>query len=225
VIPPVGEAKPNEVVFALIGRALGFEETEFHEGSEGLARRIVAAVEGPIAGERTLEGLRVAGRLGFDFPGPSPVQFSTVFPNTEGRKVRLFPPELGDGLYQYQEDPGTPEYPLALISPATSKTTSSTMGEYNLPEAFLEIHPEDAGPRRIADRDWVRIYNKLGEVEVRARLSARIRPGVVSLPKGMWRKAARNGRVATALVPDTITPVSGGACFNDARVQVARLPA
>jgi anaerobic selenocysteine-containing dehydrogenase len=223
VIAPLGEARPNEMVFAAIGRALGFDGPEFRDGTEELARQIVGAIEGPLAGERTLEGLRAAGRLGFDFPGPSPVQFSTVLPNTEGRKVRLFPPELGKDLYRYEEDPGTERHPLALISPATSKTTSSTMGEYNLPEALLEIHPEDAGPRRIADRDWVRIFNDLGEVQVRARLSERIRPGVVNLPKGIWRKATRNGRVATALVPDTVTRVSGGACFNDARVQVARL--
>ena len=33
-----------------------------------------------------------------------------------------------------------------------------------------------------------------------------------------------NGLTATALVPDTLTDIGGGACFNDARVEVTALP-
>jgi hypothetical protein len=45
----------------------------------------------------------------------------------------------------------------------------------------------------------------------------------VSLPKGIWRRNTRNGVTGTALVPDTLTDIAGGACFNDARVQVERM--
>lgn len=225
VIAPQGEAKPNEAVFALLGRALGLDGALFAEGSDDLARRIVEALEGPLAGERSLEGLRAAKRIGFEFPGGRPVQFRDAFPKTPDGKVRLFPEELGPGLYRYLEDPGSKDFPLALISPATSRTISSTLGEFNLPEAFLSIHPDDAGERGVAEGDWVRVFNRLGEVHVRARLSDRLLRGVVDLPKGIWRRATRNGAVGTALVPDSVTAVSGGACFNDARVQVARLEA
>ena len=44
--------------------------------------------------------------------------------------------------------------------------------------------------------------------------------GTVLLPKGLWRKHTANGYTGTALVPDTLTDLGGGACFNDARVQV-----
>ena len=50
-----------------------------------------------------------------------------------------------------------------------------------------------------------------------------IRPGTVSLPKGIWRRSTRNNATGTALVPDTLTDIGAGACFNDARVQVASL--
>jgi len=43
------------------------------------------------------------------------------------------------------------------------------------------------------------------------------------LPKGIWRRSMRNTSPGTALVPDTLTDLGGGACFNDARVQVASL--
>ena len=42
----------------------------------------------------------------------------------------------------------------------------------------------------------------------------------MSLPKGLWRRHTANGYTANALVPDTLTDLGGGACFNDARVQV-----
>ena len=67
----------------------------------------------------------------------------------------------------------------------------------------------------------MRVFNALGEVRCRARLSERIRPGVVSLPKGAWRRSFRSGTSATALVADELSEIGGGACFNDARVEVA----
>jgi hypothetical protein len=46
----------------------------------------------------------------------------------------------------------------------------------------------------------------------------------VSLPKGLWLRHTANGLTPNALVPDTLTDLGGGACFNDARVQVAVIP-
>jgi len=99
---------------------------------------------------------------------------------------------------------------------------SSTMGEFNYDELFAEISPVDAASRGLADGDTVRVFNELGEVVVRVKISSRIRPGVVSMNKGAWMKATKNGRTAAALCPQTVEPVAGGACYNDARVQVER---
>jgi anaerobic selenocysteine-containing dehydrogenase len=66
------------------------------------------------------------------------------------------------------------------------------------------------------------VHNDLGEVIVGLHLSGDLRPGVVSLPKGLWNRHTRNGAVSNALVPDWVSAVSGGACFNDARVEVSR---
>jgi hypothetical protein len=46
---------------------------------------------------------------------------------------------------------------------------------------------------------------------------------VVVLPKGLWSHNTRNGATSNALVPATLTDLAGGACFNDARVEVERL--
>jgi hypothetical protein len=49
-----------------------------------------------------------------------------------------------------------------------------------------------------------------------------MRPGVVELPKGLWSHNTDNGATACALAPDTLADLGGSACFNDARVDVAR---
>ena len=63
------------------------------------------------------------------------------------------------------------------------------------------MHPHDAAARGLADGDLVRIFNDLGEVHCTLSVSPTIRPGTVSLPKGLWRRSTRNGFTGTALVP------------------------
>jgi anaerobic selenocysteine-containing dehydrogenase len=82
----------------------------------------------------------------------------------------------------------------------------------------------DAGARGLADGDLVRVFNDLGEVHCTVLVTPLVPEGVVSLPKGIWRRSTRNGVTGTALVPDALTDLGGGACFNDARVQVSSLP-
>ena len=151
--------------------------------------------------------------------------FVDVFPNTPDRRVHLFPSALELsaplGLYRYQPDPGTDRYPLALISPASERTISSTLGELARPDVKLLMHPDDAQARGLEENDVVRIFNELGEVQCLLTVAPAIRPGTISLPKGIWRRSTRNNATGTALVPDTLTDIGDGACFNDARVQVA----
>jgi anaerobic selenocysteine-containing dehydrogenase len=150
-----------------------------------------------------------------------------VFPRTSDRKVHLCPQALDReaplGLYGFQSDPETTEYPLALISPASERTVSSTLGELDRPRVRLDLHPDDAAGRGIEDGDAVRIFNQLGEVRVHARVTPLVRRGTVSMPKGVWRRHTTNGLTSNALVADSLTDLGGGACFNDARVQVERL--
>ena len=157
----------------------------------------------------------------------APVQFVDVFPLTADRKVHLFPDELdkqaAGGFYSYRPDPATERFPLALISPASEKTVSSMMGELRQRAAMVQMNPLDAKARGLSHEDPVRVYNELGEVQVPLAINPDIRPGTVSLAKGLWRKSTYNGATSNALVPDSLTDVAGGACFNDARVEVALL--
>jgi len=218
VIEPQGEARHNAAVFSELAERLGVGRAE--EDAETLLR-ITARMPNGIGAELLEHGIATPPH------GGAPVQFVDVFPLTPDRKANLFPEAAAAaapaGLYGYQPDPATAEYPLALISPATEKTISSTLGELRSRPAVLHIHPSDASARGITQDDAVRVFNALGELQCPANLTADIRHGTVGFSKGVWRKNTYNGSTANALCPDTLTDLGGGACFNDARVEVALL--
>jgi anaerobic selenocysteine-containing dehydrogenase len=220
VMEPRGEARSNVEVFAELGRAMGFTDVAFGWDSLTVFRKVVGGL--------TLNGakaeadvLAAGGWQEYQFRGATPIQFATIGPQTADARIDLCPADLGDKPYAYHSSNGD-GFPLKLISPATSKMISSTFGEFNFRDLYVVVHPEDAGDRGIEEGDAVRVYNELGEVLCRAAVSDRIRSGVVLMPKGAWRKSSRNGMTATALCPSHVNEVGGGACFNDARVEIAK---
>jgi anaerobic selenocysteine-containing dehydrogenase len=222
VIDAVGEARSNADVFGELASRLNLLKEEEPAGELDLLVKVLDGLPGSVGADLRADVAPTA-------PGGNrPVQFVDVFPNTPGRKVNLFPAEYDAeapmGLYAFQPDPATDKYPLALISPSSERTINSTLGQLPRSDVKLVMHPDDAQARGLSDGDLVRIFNDLGEVHCELDVEARIRPGTVSLPKGLWRRSTRNGATATALVPDALTDIAGGACFNDARVQVASLP-
>lgn len=222
VVAPAGEARPNYEVFADLGRRLGLGRPDEPETAAELEAALLGRQERVVA-ELDREGIALPDT------GWAPVQFVDSFPLTPDRKVHLVPEALDReaplGLYGYQEDPATEAYPLALISPATNRTISSYLGHLYKERFPLEIHPEDAARRGIADGDEVRVWNDLGELRVAARLTSDMKPGVVLLPKGLWSHQTLSGTTANVVAPDTYTDLGAGACFNDARVEVAKVAA
>jgi anaerobic selenocysteine-containing dehydrogenase len=222
VIDAVGESRSNADVFGELCSRFGFIEDDEPEGELDLLVRVLGSLPGTIG-----DDLRNDKRPVPPF-GEKPIQFVDVFPRTSDQKVDLFPEALDRntpiGLYRYQPDPATDRYPLALISPASEQTISSTLGELLRGEVKLLMNPADAEKRGLADNDLVRIFNERGEVHCAVQVLPTIRQGTVSLPKGLWRRSTRNGATATALAPDTLSDLGAGACFNDARVEVALLP-
>jgi anaerobic selenocysteine-containing dehydrogenase len=220
-IQAAGEARSNADVFGELCRRLGFIDSGEPSGERDLLAAMLDQLPGTLG-----SSLRTGSRAVPPF-GDAPIQFVDVFPNTPDRKVDLFPAALEAGaplgLYRYRPDPATEQYPLALISPSSDRTISSTLGELPRPEVRLIMHPDDAQERRLSDGALVRVFNELGELHCRVGVVSTIRRGTVSLPKGLWRRSLRNGATGTALVPDTLTDLGGGACFNDARVQVTPL--
>jgi anaerobic selenocysteine-containing dehydrogenase len=222
VIPPVGESRANHDVFAELCRRTGVDRAGEPEDAEALTEAILRTHPRYEAIRKALREDKVA----LPEVGATPIQFVDVFPRTADGKIHLVPEALDreatHGLYTYQPDPASERYPLALVSPATGKTVSSSLGQLHKVQVPVEIHPGDAAPRGIADGETVRVWNDLGRVVCRVRVTPDVRPGVVSLPKGLWSHNTLSGTTANALCPDSLTDLAGGACFNDARVQVER---
>lgn len=104
------------------------------------------------------------------------------------------------------EMPGDPlqaKYPLQCFGYHGHGRIHSTF--HNLPKvrtAFpdeLLLNPIDAKSRGIAQGDLVRVFNDRGEIEIRAKVTPRIMPGVCSLPQGAWyRPVEKAGRTVDA---------------------------
>ncbi len=221
VIDAVGEARSNADVFGDLCSRLDLLRAGEPAGELDLLVKVLNELPANV-GADLRDGTPPSPPFGI-----APVQFVDVFPNTADRKVHLFDAALDAsapmGLYRFQPDPATDAYPLTLISPASERTISSTLGELPRPDVKLHMHPDDAAARGLSDGDLVRMFNALGEVHCTLTVAAGIRPGTINLPKGIWRRNTRNGFTGTSLVPDALTDLGGGACFNDARVQVTSL--
>jgi anaerobic selenocysteine-containing dehydrogenase len=222
VIERVAESRPNADVFGELLERLDVMKAGEPSGELEEMLDVIAHLPQAIG-----EDLREIGAATPPYGG-RPIQFHDVWPLTHDGKADLYPEaleaEAPAGLYGYQRDPATPAFPLTLISPASERTITSTLSELPRPEVRLLMHPDDAGARGLKDGDPVRVFNDLGEVRCNLQVGAWIRTGTVLLPKGLWRKHTANGYTANALAPDTLTDLGGGACFNDARVQVESAP-
>ena len=224
VATPVGEARSNNELFGALLARLGLERAgDARTDAELVAKTFGAS---PIGAGLAAQ---IATRGVAEPPdGSSRVMFVDAFPGTPDGKIHLVPPALdaearaanGVGLYAYQRDPGTETYPLALISPALATQISSTFGQLRRAPAELELSPPDAAARGITTGAAVRVFNATAEVHCTARVSPDVRPGVVVLAKGLWRKHTANGLTANALIPDGLADLGGQAAYNDARVDV-----
>ncbi len=221
VATPAGEAWSNHRLFDALLEALGLHRP----GEPRTEDELVAAI---FADDRDGALRRQLDTHGVATPAmPAPLLFVDVQPATADGKIDLCPEALDAatpfGLFHYQPDPGTERFPIALISPAIAQQISSTFGQLRKAPATVELAPDDAAARAITDGDTVRIWNEHGEVVCGARVSRNVRAGVAVLPKGTWRFHTVNGAAATALVSQALTDLGGGPCYNDARVEIARV--
>jgi anaerobic selenocysteine-containing dehydrogenase len=111
---------------------------------------------------------------------------------------------------------------LSLITPSSDQRTTSTFGSLRYSdEAWLDMHPQDAAARQLTTGMTVRMWNDLGEVHLPLRITEEVRPGVVCSYKGAWMRTSDNGQTVSALAPSHYADLCDGACYNDARVEVA----
>lgn len=222
VIAPQGEALPNTEMFRRLAARFGFKEQEFSDSDEALMDQAM-----DLDDER-MQGLRPSlipadEPLSIRFGGEEAELFTATFPATPSGKIELestyLEQKYGLALPAYQARDGA--WPLALVSPSSDNRTTSTFG--GLPysdEVWLDMHPADAAKRELSEGMTVRVFNDLGEVRLKLKITEKVRPGVVCSLKGAWFRTSDNGRTVSALAPAHHADLAEGACYNDARVEV-----
>jgi len=225
VIPAQAEALPNTEIFRRLAARFGFTDSAFTASDAELMDDALDPADARLDGVRPSR-IPTDRAIAMTAQGEEFTLFANVFPKTPSGKVELESTYLrnkyGAPLADYR--PVESRYPLALISPASDKRITGTFGGCRDSAATppLEMHPDDAKARGLRDGDRVKVWNDLGEVHLTLEVTADVAPGVVCSLKGAWMRTTDNGQTVSALAPSHHADISEGACYNDARVEVAR---
>ena len=226
-IEPCGESVSNSELFRRLARAMGYTEPELFDDDLTAIRAALPDVD--------VDELRRVGYVRVPYPDDGRPFGDGVFPTASGRVefvsealVAMGQPALPTFVAP-GEGPGTAlaeRYPLQLMTP--KHHTRFLNGSYShLPGhggresgPFLELCAADAASRGIVDGQCVQVFNDRGSLEVPARVTDRLRPGLVSIPWGWWSRHHPDGMVANSLTNDTLTEWGGGVAFYDTLVEV-----
>ncbi|HEV3080639.1 MAG TPA: molybdopterin-dependent oxidoreductase, partial [Gemmataceae bacterium] len=242
-IAPLGECKSNWDVIRLLATALGFTESWLHDDADGVINEVLTATarHNPFLDGITLERVKQERTVPLSVPQPTPFA-DGIFPTPSG-KVELYSQQLADeGLdplpaYLDQADadngqlgrstpPFREEDALNLVTGAAHHFVSSSLANQagllkGAGPAFVEIHPEDAAARGIAEGDSVLVENARGWCRLRAVLTDAVRRGVVVSPKGRWCKM-NGGRNVNWTTSDALADMAGQSTFHSNRVWLRR---
>ncbi|WP_019591682.1 molybdopterin-dependent oxidoreductase [Thioalkalivibrio sp. ALE20] len=243
-VAPRGEARADAEVFLELGVRLGMGEqfwdgdleASWAEAAEGIPETIREQVyndpDGVTVFAKALDDLVEHGFEEGDR------QYRLHGFRTVSGKVEFDAAELRaaghDGLPVWREPAESPlstpelarDYPLVLTSGARHKHATHSQHQYlermrrAMPEPLVELHPQDAAARGIADGDTVEVRSPRGRVAFVAKVTDRIKPGVAHCQHG-WNHANIN-----ELTDDrNLDPISGFPAFKSLLCEVERLRA
>jgi ferredoxin-nitrate reductase len=232
---PPGEARPDWMIFAEVGRRLGFTQqfrfttvAEVHAEFVQLTRDRICDMSG-LSHQR----LQQEGPLQWPCPLEPPANhvserlyLDRQFPTPNG-KARF-------GAYHSRglAEPADPDYPLVL-------TTGRLYGHWHTqtrtgriekvrkmhPDPFLEIHPRDAAKRQIEEGDGVEVRSRRGKAKFMVKVTAAITPGTVFVPMhwgALWAEQAEaNALTHPAACPDSRQPELKACAVQVTRIQQA----
>jgi anaerobic selenocysteine-containing dehydrogenase len=236
-IAPVGESRTNSEVFRSLAARMGFGEPCFRDSDEDLCRQALASasprmrgVEWSAVKESGWQRLAVPERFapfaegGFPTPSGKCELYSEWLEKQGIDPLPFFNPPAESVVSDPER---AKKFPLAFISPPARHFLNSTFANLKRFRDFegeprLEMHPEDAAARGIADGDLVRVFNDRGGYRLRARVNGKPRPGVVVAPSVWWKKFSPDGRNANDVTSQRTADLGGGATFYDCLVEVAK---
>jgi len=115
-------------------------------------------------------------------------------------------------------------FPLELLARKADNFLNSTFS--NLPtiqhmqeSGLLEMSASDARTRGIVNGDQVRVFNRRGDILLKAKLDGAVQPGVVCALLS-WAKLAAQGRNINVLTSEKLTDLGNSATFYSVLVEV-----
>jgi formate dehydrogenase alpha subunit len=199
-IEPLGDSKPDWEITCLLAKQMGAAGFDFSSPQEIMDE--IAQLT-PSYGGINYERLAAGEVLHWpcptvDHPG-TPTLHQGRFSRGAGKFHAISfkePAELPDD-----------EYPLILTTGRImfhfhTGTMSRRSEKLNseVPEAYIEIHPDDARAVGLGRVPRVRVSSRRGEIELVARVTDRIKPGVVFIPFH-FAEAAANALTNSAFDP------------------------
>jgi anaerobic selenocysteine-containing dehydrogenase len=233
VIDPPGEVKPESEVYWQLAKKLEIPDDEIAGKIPGPSdAEVEAFLEDKLKRFEalSLDRLREGPVL---VPGHEEVAFADcVFPTSSGR-IELFSDEARErwgvdevpDFFESEESVRTRSYPLYFMTPNTKNRIHSQFNNLETirklsPEPFVQVHPDDAGTRGIADGDLVRVFNDRGEISVKAQLDWGIKTGCVAVTNGWW---ITQGGTVNFCSYGRETDMGHGAAFHDNTVEIEKL--
>ena len=241
-IAPLGEARSNPWLFSALARRMGFGEAAFEASDEDLMADALDSEHPWLAGI-TLGSLKEYKMRSLQLPTNSagevlPFSNSSWFQTASG-KAQLLPPPVwraptesrGGRTAEIERDAERAEriFPLEFLPRKADNFMNTTFA--NLPghqamerrtAGILEMHPDDATPRAIANGDAIEVFNDRGRIELVARVGGSVAAGVVAARLD-WHKLSAEGANVNSLTSQRLTDIGGGATFYSTLVEVARL--
>ncbi|KQO26252.1 molybdopterin oxidoreductase [Acidovorax sp. Leaf76] len=222
-IAPLGEARSNAQIFRDLAARMGFADPCFADTDEALCRQAFGdAVDYALLESQGFATVAIPDALFAEgnFPSPSgKCEFYSARLAAQGLDG------LPDHLPNYELQGTDARYPLAMISPPARNFLNSTFVNVtslrNIEgRPILEIHPDDAEARGIANDAVVRVFNDRGSYQCHATVSRRARPGVVNGLGIWWRKLGLDGTNVNEVTSQALTDLGRAPTFYDCLVEV-----
>jgi anaerobic selenocysteine-containing dehydrogenase len=247
-IEPVGESRSNVWLFGQLGQRMDFAEACFRDTPEVIIRQALAiGADGRSANPGMehiyYEALKEQGHLPLNFhrePQANPfLPFTSGTLATPSGKVEFY----SEALAAAGQDPlpaftpptesrwgkAAERYPLELLARKADNYMNSTFANlegHRKMEAHtsqrLEMHPEDAKARGMAEGELVKLFNDRGSLRLTVMLTESLPLGVVATRLD-WAKLHLDGQNSNVLTSERLTDLGAGATFYSTLVEVAKI--
>jgi len=212
------EAKEDWLIVKLLAERMGFEEQFNYNSSEGIFKEIRKAV--PQYSGITYKKL---GNKGIQWPcnknNPKGTKFLYEKDFGYPGKKAVFYPLSFVGPQELNH-----VYPFNLISyrqlehfnTGVMTRKAETLNKIK-PEPFVEISKEDAEELKINDGEKIKLESPFGEVEIKAKISERVKKGLVAIPNHF------SEAVVNKVIGPFLDPVSKIPAFKFCNVKIVKL--